>query len=117
MRRARIRRRVHPRRAKRRAAPLRVPRRQSDTGAVACAPPEVDETRPWSRMDLIDMDRAFCAAMERAIARGSERPRGPAAKSAAPRAIRRMHPRRSRAARAAAGADMSERDRSWRRQE
>jgi hypothetical protein len=38
---------------------------------------ECDAREPWDPRELIDMDRAFCAAMEREIARGTERPRGP----------------------------------------
>lgn len=36
---------------------------------------ECDAGPPWDEDELVKMDRAFCAAMEREIARGSERPR------------------------------------------
>jgi len=39
---------------------------------------ECDAGWPWSPDELERMDRAFCAAVRREIARGSERPRGPA---------------------------------------
>ena len=39
---------------------------------------ECDTSAPWGADNLIAMDRAFCAAMEREISRGSERPRGSA---------------------------------------
>ena len=39
---------------------------------------ECDTSAPWGAAKLIAMDRAFCAAMEREIGRGSERPRGSA---------------------------------------
>jgi len=47
---------------------------------------ECDGTWPWSRGELEHMDRAFCAAVRREIARGTERPHGPAAKPALARA-------------------------------
>lgn len=40
---------------------------------------ECDATWPWTQDELERMDRAFCDAVRREIARGSERPRGPAA--------------------------------------
>jgi len=52
---------------------------------------ECDASLPWSRLELIRMDKAFCDAVRRAIARGTERPRGPVAKPTAARAIRRLH--------------------------
>jgi hypothetical protein len=39
---------------------------------------ECDASPPWDPRELIRMDRAFCDAMRREIARGSERPRGAA---------------------------------------
>src|ERR1043166_6754896 len=39
---------------------------------------ESDARPPWDARKLVRMDRAFCEAMEREIARGTERPRGPA---------------------------------------
>ena len=58
---------------------------------------ECDASPPWDPRELIRMDRAFCAAMRREIARGSERPRGAAITPAAARALRprRPPPRRS----------------------
>ena len=53
---------------------------------------EDDDALPWSRLELMRMDRAFCRAMRRAIARGSEQPRAPAAKSAAVPVVRRFDP-------------------------
>jgi hypothetical protein len=71
---------------------------------------ECDTRPPWDARELVRMDRAFCEAMLREIARGTERPRGPAITPAAARALRPRRPsrRRSRApstprARAAAG--------------
>jgi hypothetical protein len=43
---------------------------------------ECDATWPWSQQELERMDRAFCNAVLREIARGTESPRGPAAKPA-----------------------------------
>lgn len=48
---------------------------------------ECDASPAWRERDLVRMDRAFCEAMEREIARGTERPRGPQTQPAA-RAIR-----------------------------
>lgn len=79
------------------------------------APREWDGTLPWSRMELIHMDRAFCAAMRREIARGTEQAREPPAKPA-PRPIRhfRPAPRRSGSSSAAARCvDSVDRDRMW----
>jgi hypothetical protein len=39
---------------------------------------ECDAREPWDPRELVRMDRAFCEAMQREIARGTERPRGPA---------------------------------------
>jgi hypothetical protein len=68
------------RRAPPRAPPLRGVRRRRTRGRrpELRAQDEDDAPFQWSRLDLIEMDRAFCAAMGRAIARGSERPRAPA---------------------------------------
>jgi len=74
-----------------------------------------DEGWPWSRMDLIRMDRAFCAALRREIARGTERARGPAAKAAARRAIgrlRRTPPRAGAPSPAGAGGDVGSNEQS-----
>src|SRR5215470_9923864 len=51
---------------------------------------ESDDWLPWSRLDLVRMDRRFCDAMRRAIARGTELPRDPAAKPIAARVLRRL---------------------------
>jgi hypothetical protein len=51
---------------------------------------ESDDWLPWTRLDLVRMDRAFCDAMCRAIARGAERPNWPAAKPPAARVLRRL---------------------------
>lgn len=77
---------------------------------------ECDATLPWSRVDLIRMDRAFCDAVRREMVRGTERARGPAPKPAAARAIRPVHPspRRSGASSPAElCAEIGERDRFW----
>ena len=79
-------------------------------------PVDCDTSPPWSRRELADMDRAFCGAMRREIARGTERPRGPVANPASARAIRRYQPdpRRSGASSPAAlCADAGERDLLW----
>ncbi|MBV8751862.1 MAG: hypothetical protein JO328_03285 [Hyphomicrobiales bacterium] len=49
---------------------------------------ECDATWPWSQQELARMDRAFCNAVLREIARGTEQARGPAPKPAAGRARR-----------------------------
>jgi hypothetical protein len=75
---------------------------------------ECDAGPPWDERELIRMDRAFCEAMEREIARGTERPRGPMTKPVAARAPRprRRSPRRSGAASTPqARANPGERDR------
>jgi hypothetical protein len=67
-------------------------------------------------MELIHMDRAFCAAMRREIARGTEQAREASAKSAAPRPIRqfRAAPRRSGSSSDAGRCvDSVDRDRMW----
>ena len=71
---------------------------------------ECDAGPPWDLRELERMDQAFCEAMAREIARGTERPRGPLVPPAAAPAPRprRPSPRRSGAAstrrsRAAAG--------------
>jgi hypothetical protein len=74
---------------------------------------ECDAGPPWDPRELIRMDRAFCEAMRREIARGSERPRAPAATPAA-RTIRpaRRSPRRPGASSTARPrAEIGERDR------
>jgi hypothetical protein len=53
---------------------------------------ECDASPPWDPRELVRMDRAFCDAMEREIARGTERPRGPVTKPAATRAPRPQCP-------------------------
>jgi hypothetical protein len=53
---------------------------------------ECDGSPPWSRFDLIRMDRAFCDAVRREIARGTERARKPAAQAVGARVIRPVHP-------------------------
>jgi hypothetical protein len=75
---------------------------------------ECDASPPWDPRELIRMDKAFCAAVRREIARGTERPRGPVTKPAATRALRPQgpSPRRSGASSAAhARAWAGERDR------
>jgi hypothetical protein len=75
---------------------------------------ECDASRPWRPGELVRMDRAFCEAMEREIARGSERPR-PFATQPAACAIRPARPasRRSGATfPAKRRRDIGERDRS-----
>jgi hypothetical protein len=52
---------------------------------------ECDASPAWSERDLVRMDRAFCKAMEREIARGTERPRALAPQPAPP-AIRSVRP-------------------------
>jgi hypothetical protein len=71
---------------------------------------ECDASLPWDPRELIRMDRAFCDAMQREIARGTERPRGPVAEPAAAPAPR---PRRSSRRRSGAKsrAEAGERDR------
>jgi hypothetical protein len=76
---------------------------------------ECDASPPWDPRELIRMDRAFCDAMRREIARGSERPRGAAITPAAARALRprRPPPRRSGASSIPQSrAETGERDRS-----
>jgi hypothetical protein len=67
-------------RARSRAPPVRAVdrRRKGGRRPELRAQDEDDAPFAWSRRDLIEMDRAFCAAMDRAIARGRERPRAPA---------------------------------------
>jgi hypothetical protein len=60
-----------------------------DKRPCARAQHECDATWPWGRQELERMDRAFRDAVLREIARGTERPRGPAAK---PAAVRANHP-------------------------
>jgi hypothetical protein len=72
---------------------------------------ECDAREPWDPRELVRMDRAFCAAMEREIARGTERRRRPAIKP--PPARRRCpSPRRTGASSTAhPRAEAGERDR------
>jgi hypothetical protein len=60
---------------------------------------ECDASPPWDPRELIRMDRAFCEAMQREIARGTERPRGSGTTPAPAHALRPRSPspRRSRA--------------------
>jgi hypothetical protein len=84
------------------------------TGARAQG--ECDTTLPWSRVELIRMDRSFCDAMRREMARGTERARGPAPKLAATRLARRFDPapRRSGCSSAAAlCAEIGDAERMW----
>ena len=74
---------------------------------------ECDAREPWDPRELVRMDRAFCEAMQREIARGTERPRGPVEPAEA-RALglRRPSPRRSGASSTPhARAEAGERDR------
>jgi DNA-binding transcriptional regulator YdaS (Cro superfamily) len=66
-------------------------------------PEEDDDAEPWDRLELMRMDRAFCSAMRRAIARGSEKPRKPVPTPVTARVVRRFDPvpRRSGASSAA----------------
>jgi hypothetical protein len=74
---------------------------------------ECDASLPWDPCELICMDHAFCEAMQREIARGTERPRSFAAPPA-PRAIRpaRRVPRRAGSFTAERSRRVRERDRS-----
>ena len=83
---------------------------------VVAEPEEDDDAPPWSRLELIRMDRAFCDAMRRAIARGREKLREPAATPATPPTIRRFDPvpRRSGASSPAElCADLGDPDHIW----
>ncbi len=52
-----------------------------------------DTSPAFTRVRLLQMDAAFCAAMRREIGRGTERARRPAPKPApAGRVLRRVHP-------------------------
>jgi hypothetical protein len=74
---------------------------------------ECDASLPWDPRELIRMDRAFCEAMAREIARGTERPRSFAAPPA-PLVIRpaRSAPRRAGSFTAERSTHVRERDRS-----
>jgi len=74
---------------------------------------ECDASPPWDEHELVRMDRAFCEAMAREIARGTERPRSCAAPPA-PRAIRPGRPaaRRTGSFTAERSTHVRERDRS-----
>jgi hypothetical protein len=77
---------------------------------------ECDGTLPWSRIELIRMDRAFCDAMRREIARGTEQAGERTAKPAASRPIRQFHPaprRSGSSSPAAPRADSGKRERMW----
>jgi hypothetical protein len=84
-----------------------------DTRPCAREKEECDAGLPWDPRELIRMDRAFCEAMQREIARGTERPRSCAAPPA-PRAIRpgRPAPRRAGTFPAEPSPRVRERDRS-----
>lgn len=66
-----------------------------DKWLCARAQEECDATWPWSREYLARMDRAFCDAVRREIARGTERPRGRAATPAVTRTRPAPLPRRA----------------------
>ena len=51
-----------------------------------------DDPPAFTQAQLIEMDAAFCAAMRREIARGTERARGPERAPPAFRLIRIVHP-------------------------
>jgi hypothetical protein len=74
---------------------------------------ECDASPPWDPCELISMDGSFCEAMQREIARGTERPRCFAAPPA-PRAIRpaRPAPRHAGSFTAERSTHVRERDRS-----
>jgi hypothetical protein len=87
-----------------------------DKRSAARARNECDATPPFSRIELIRMDRAFCDAMRREIARGTEQARRRPAAPAASRAVRRLYPgpRRSGASSPAAlCAEIGDADRIW----
>ncbi|HXW25311.1 MAG TPA: hypothetical protein VEK73_11220 [Xanthobacteraceae bacterium] len=87
-----------------------------DKRAHARAQHECDASLPWSRVELIRMDRAFCDAVRREIACGTERARAPAPKPVAARPVRRCRatPRRAGSSSAAVprGAS-SKQDGTW----
>jgi hypothetical protein len=90
--------------------------RDSDKRTCARAQRECDATLPWSRVELVRMDRAFCDAVRREMARGTERARGPAARPAAVRLARRLHPAPHRSgcsSAAALCAEIGDTDRIW----
>ena len=64
--------------ARARGVPVQVVYRELNPGKLPCvrAQHECDASWPWNRDDLARMDRAFCDAVRREIARGTERPRG-----------------------------------------
>jgi hypothetical protein len=83
---------------------------------LARAQHECDATLPWSLVELIRMDRAFCDAVRREIARGTERARGPVPKPPATRLIRRLHPTPRRSGPSSPAelcAEIGDRDRFW----
>lgn len=74
---------------------------------------ECDASPPWDPRELIRMDRAFCDAMQREIARGTERPRG-SGTTPTPAHTLRARPasrRRSRASSTVQRAEAGKRDR------
>lgn len=75
-----------------------------DKRPAARAQGECATTPAWSPLELIRMDRAFCDAMRREIARGTEQARGSAAKPGGEaRAIRRFPAAPSRSGCSSAG--------------
>jgi hypothetical protein len=72
---------------------------------------ECDGSWPWGRDELERMDRAFCAAVLREIARGTERPRGPAATPALTRARPPSLRRTGASSAAQRGAETDKRER------
>lgn len=108
----------YARRARARGVPFHAVylERNSDQRTYVRAQHECDATLPWSRVELIRMDRAFCDAVRREIARGTERARGPVPKPPATRLIRRLDatPRRSGpSSPAELCAEIGDRDRFW----
>jgi hypothetical protein len=105
---------LYARVARARGVPLNAIRRKLDPGKPCeREKQECDASPPWDEDDLVRMDRAFCDAMEREIARGTERPRLRAA-APAPRAIHpgRPGPRRTGTFPAEPSPRVRERDRS-----
>lgn len=87
----------YARRARARGVSLQVVYLELNRDKWPCvrAQQECDATWPWTQDELERMDRAFCAAVRREIARGSERPHGPAAAPVVKRAPRAASPRRT----------------------
>jgi hypothetical protein len=87
-----------------------------DKRTCARAQRECDATLPWSRVELVRMDRAFCDAVRREMARGTERARGPAARPAVVRLTRRLDPAPHRSgcsSAAALCAEIGDPERTW----